>query len=144
MAFTELEVAIIFLIHDVGSSPGDTTVIVGVGCGSLLGSWLNYQLGITREPTLPPPYTVIWPTLNMAGLSLLRTILGLVVIVAVKAIFKALSFATICALLQLRHSIRLMSKYTTTEFEDALDYFKSEGLSVKYNFGLDFPNGIKI
>ncbi|XP_042878618.1 sphingosine-1-phosphate phosphatase 2-like [Penaeus japonicus] len=81
---------------------GDTTVIVGVGCGSLLGSWLNYQLGITREPTLPPPYTVIWPTLNMAGLSLLRTILGLVVIVAVKAIFKALSFATICALLQVK------------------------------------------
>lgn len=81
---------------------GDTTVIVGVGCGSLLGSWLNYQVGVTREPTLAPPYTVIWPTLNMAGLSLLRTILGLVVIVAVKAIFKALSFATICALLQVK------------------------------------------
>lgn len=69
----------------------------------MLGSWLNYQVGVTREPTLAPPYTVIWPTLNMAGLSLLRTILGLVVIVAVKAIFKALSFATICALLQVRN-----------------------------------------
>lgn len=79
---------------------GDTTVIVGVGCGSLLGSWVNYQLGIIREPSLPPPYTVLWPTLNMVGLSLLRTSLGMVVIVAVRAIFKSLSFATICALLQ--------------------------------------------
>ncbi|KAK4292815.1 hypothetical protein Pmani_034442 [Petrolisthes manimaculis] len=81
---------------------GDTTVIVGVGCGSLLGSWLNYQTGVIREPSLPPPYTIIWPSLNMVGLTLLRTILGLVVIVAVKAIFKSLSFATICALLQVR------------------------------------------
>lgn len=81
---------------------GDTTVIVGVGCGSLLGSWANYQLGIIREPSLPPPYSVIWPTLNMIGLSLLRTILGLVIILAVKAIFKSLSFATICALLQVK------------------------------------------
>ncbi|XP_050697313.1 sphingosine-1-phosphate phosphatase 2-like [Eriocheir sinensis] len=81
---------------------GDTTVIVGVGCGSLLGSWVNYQLGIIREPSLPPPYTVLWPTLNMVGLSLLRTSLGMVVIVAVRAIFKSLSFATICALLQVR------------------------------------------
>ncbi|KAG0727911.1 Sphingosine-1-phosphate phosphatase 1 [Chionoecetes opilio] len=81
---------------------GDTTVIVGVGCGSLLGSWVNYQLGIIRGPSLPPPYTVLWPTLNMVGLSMLRTSLGLVVIVAVRAIFKSLSFATICALLQVR------------------------------------------
>lgn len=83
---------------------GDTTVIVGVGCGTLLGSWLNYQLGIIREPLLPPPYTVIWPTVNMVGLSLLRTILGLVLIVAVRASFKSLSFATICVLLQIRAS----------------------------------------
>ncbi|CAL4134619.1 unnamed protein product [Meganyctiphanes norvegica] len=81
---------------------GDTTVIVGVGCGTLLGSWLNYQLGIIREPTLPPPYTVIWPTINMVGLSLLRTVVGLVLIVAVRATFKSLSYATICALLQVR------------------------------------------
>ncbi|XP_045126756.1 sphingosine-1-phosphate phosphatase 2-like [Portunus trituberculatus] len=96
---------------------GDTTVIVGVGCGSLLGSWVNYQLGIIREPSLPPPYTVLWPTLNMVGLSLLRTSLGMVVIVAVKAIFKSLSFATICALLQIR----------------AEDYMnKTGGLSVRH------------
>lgn len=81
---------------------GDTTVIVGVGCGSLLGSWVNYQMGIIREPSLPPPYTVIWPSFNMIGLSLLRTVLGLVIIVAVRAIFKSLSFATICALLQVK------------------------------------------
>ncbi|XP_042235412.1 sphingosine-1-phosphate phosphatase 2-like isoform X1 [Homarus americanus] len=81
---------------------GDTTVIVGVGCGSLLGSWVNYQMGIIREPSLPPPYSVIWPSLNMIGLSLLRTVLGLVIIVAVRAIFKSLSFATICALLQVK------------------------------------------
>lgn len=81
---------------------GDTTVIVGVGCGTLLGSWLNYQLGIIREPLLPPPYTVIWPTLNMVGLSLLRTAVGLVLLVAVRASFKSLSFATICVLLQVR------------------------------------------
>lgn len=88
------------LTHHHHLNRGDTTVIVGVGCGSLLGSWVNYQMGIIREPSLPPPYTVLWPTLNMVGLSLLRTSLGMVVIVAVRAIFKSLSFATICALLQ--------------------------------------------
>ncbi|XP_076053788.1 sphingosine-1-phosphate phosphatase 2-like [Oratosquilla oratoria] len=79
---------------------GDTAVIVGVGCGSLLGAWVNYQLGVIREPSLPPPYTVLWPTFNMMGLSLLRTILGLVVLVAIRAIFKSLSFATVCTLLK--------------------------------------------
>ncbi|KAB7507042.1 Sphingosine-1-phosphate phosphatase 2, partial [Armadillidium nasatum] len=67
------------------SARGDTTVMVGVGCGCLVGYWMNYQIGMIYEPEVQPPFSIIWPTTKMVGL---------------KPIFKPLSINTICVLLQ--------------------------------------------
>ncbi|XP_022190447.2 sphingosine-1-phosphate phosphatase 2 [Nilaparvata lugens] len=72
---------------------GDTTVVVSVCVGVMLGSWTNYQLGQMSEPQTPPPYEVIWPSYEMIGVGALRTSLGLCGVVATRAICKSVSYA---------------------------------------------------
>ncbi|KAL1139844.1 hypothetical protein AAG570_006821 [Ranatra chinensis] len=80
---------------------GDTTLVISVCVGIHIGAWTNYQLGQMTEATTPPPYTIIWPSYEMLGLSLLRTVLGFSSIVATRAICKSASYATVCFLLRL-------------------------------------------
>lgn len=70
---------------------GDTFVIMGSAIGLNLGHWMNYQLGIIRgPPPSSPPYVVMWPTLAMSLLALVRQILGLVLVVLSKSVAKKL------------------------------------------------------
>ncbi|XP_073949106.1 sphingosine-1-phosphate phosphatase 2-like [Choristoneura fumiferana] len=78
---------------------GDTTMIVSVCAGILTGSWTNYQLGHMTAAPLPPPYEIIWPSIEMLGLTILRTILGFCGVIATRAIGKSVSYAFVCALL---------------------------------------------
>ncbi|RZF38744.1 hypothetical protein LSTR_LSTR014298 [Laodelphax striatellus] len=72
---------------------GDTTVVVSVCLGVMLGSWTNFQLGQMSEPKTPPPYNVIWPSYEMIGVGALRTTLGLCGVVATRALCKSVSYA---------------------------------------------------
>lgn len=57
-----------------------------------LGHWTNYQLGIIRgPPPSSPPYVVMWPTMTMIMLALIRQILGLVLVVLSKTVSKKLA-----------------------------------------------------
>ncbi|XP_055386487.1 sphingosine-1-phosphate phosphatase 1-like [Condylostylus longicornis] len=78
---------------------GDTTTVVSVTIGILIGAWINYQLGNMIPLKSSPPYKIIWPTYTMLGLLLLRTILGMCCIVATIAIGKSISYAIVCAIL---------------------------------------------
>ncbi|XP_031617143.1 sphingosine-1-phosphate phosphatase 2-like [Contarinia nasturtii] len=80
---------------------GDTTTIISVGTGILMGAWLNYQLGAFQPPeiTSTRPYEIIWPTQRMLGLILLRTILGLCGVIATRALGKSIAYAVVCMLL---------------------------------------------
>lgn len=103
---TILVVSILMIIFypDAGHwtpSRGDTILIIGVGAGVTLGSWLNYQWGIIRGPPMPPPYKIIWPTYEMMGLTALRTCIGILVVVATRAFFKSITYALVCYLLKL-------------------------------------------
>ncbi|XP_065331528.1 sphingosine-1-phosphate phosphatase 2-like [Cloeon dipterum] len=80
---------------------GDTTVIIGVSSGIQLASWLNYKMGFMQESLLQPPYTIIWPSYQMFGLLLLRTVIGFCCTIATRAIFRWSSYITMCAVLQL-------------------------------------------
>ncbi|XP_075231707.1 sphingosine-1-phosphate phosphatase 1-like [Lycorma delicatula] len=44
---------------------GDTTLVISVCVGVIIGAWTNYQLGEMHEPSLPSPYNVIWPSYGM-------------------------------------------------------------------------------
>ena len=61
--------------------------------GLQLGGWIGYQMGSIRGPPIKPPYSIIWPSYEMLGLSLLRTIIGLITVVATRAIAKSVSYA---------------------------------------------------
>lgn len=80
---------------------GDTTVILGTGAGCSFGSWLNFQLGIIRGPSMPPPYKILWPTYEMIGLTLLRTVIGILIVVATRAFFRSVSYIIVCWVLRL-------------------------------------------
>lgn len=74
------------------SAKEDTAVILGSSMGLQLGGWICFQLGSIRGPPIKPPYSIIWPSYEMLGLCLLRTIIGLITVVATRAIIKSISF----------------------------------------------------
>jgi len=79
---------------------GETTIVLGCYLGAQLGNWLNFQCGIIQGVPVPPPYPVLWPTFHQYGEALLRFIIGGVICVATRAIFKPVSFLTACYILE--------------------------------------------
>lgn len=79
------------------SAREDTAVILGSASGIQLGAWISYHLGTIRGPPVSPPYSVIWPSYEMLGLSLLRTVIGLITVVATRALAKSLAYAALRA-----------------------------------------------
>lgn len=67
----------------------------------LSGAWLNYQLGALQPPdiTATRPYEIMWPTQQMIGLMMLRTVIGLCCVIATRAIGKSIAYAFVCMLL---------------------------------------------
>ena len=63
---------------------GDTTIILGSYLGIQIGFWLNYQTGVLKGPPIPPPYPILWPTYEQYGETLLRMMVGGVIIVATR------------------------------------------------------------
>ncbi|XP_017782329.1 PREDICTED: sphingosine-1-phosphate phosphatase 1-like [Nicrophorus vespilloides] len=79
---------------------GDTTMILSVSVGAHIGAWLNYQTGNMSPAELSPPYAIYWPSYYMIGCIILRTILGLALVLATRTIAKKLSYNFFCALLK--------------------------------------------
>jgi hypothetical protein len=69
------------------SNSGDTTVILGSYLGIQIGFWLNYQTGVLKGPPIDPPYPILWPTYEQYGETLLRMMVGGVMIVATRYLF---------------------------------------------------------
>ncbi|XP_045768881.1 sphingosine-1-phosphate phosphatase 1-like [Maniola jurtina] len=122
---------------------GDTTMIVSVCAGILTGAWTNYQLGNMVASSADPPYTIIWPSIEMFGTSLLRTILGFCGVLATRAIAKSVSYAFVCALLgrdknELRNSENSLDNKNKIIVECSYKYF-TYGL-IGFNTTYVFPN----
>ncbi|XP_072938903.1 sphingosine-1-phosphate phosphatase 2-like [Epargyreus clarus] len=122
---------------------GDTTMIVSVCAGILTGSWTNYQLGNMVASAADPPYEIIWPSVEMLGCTLLRTILGFCGVLATRAIAKSFSYAFVCALLgkdknELRNSEDSLDNTNKIIVEYSYKYF-TYGL-IGFNTTYVFPN----
>ncbi|XP_049868050.1 sphingosine-1-phosphate phosphatase 1-like [Pectinophora gossypiella] len=122
---------------------GDTTMIVSVCAGILLGSWTNYQLGNMVASQDTPPYRIIWPSNDMLGCTILRTILGFCGVVATRAIAKSFSYAFVCALLgkdknELRNSEDSLDNKNKIFVELCYKYF-TYGM-IGFNTTYVFPN----
>ncbi|XP_057380849.1 sphingosine-1-phosphate phosphatase 2-like [Daphnia carinata] len=97
------------------SAKEDTAVILGSSMGLQLGGWICFQMGSIRGPPIKPPYSIIWPSYEMLGLCLLRTIIGLITVVATRAIAKSLSYATMRRVVS---TLRSRDKLTKEDAQD--------------------------
>ncbi|XP_046445265.1 sphingosine-1-phosphate phosphatase 2-like [Daphnia pulex] len=107
------------------SAKEDTAVILGSSMGLQLGGWISFQMGWIRGPPIKPPYSIIWPSYEMLGLSLLRTIIGLITVVATRAIAKSVSYAAMKGVVSTLRSKDKLAK------EDARDVELFVKLGVK-------------
>jgi len=71
---------------------GDTTTVIGTNAGVMVGSWLNYYFGYLKPAVEGPPYVIIYPSFHDIGLSLLRTCIGILILLATRAIVKLTVF----------------------------------------------------
>nr|XP_020467226.1 sphingosine-1-phosphate phosphatase 1-like [Monopterus albus] len=86
-----------FTLDTWSTSRGDTAQILGTGAGVALASHVNYYLGLLPDPT-PDQLPFAMPTLNtsLVGMATLRFVLGILVLVATRALMKALTIPLVC------------------------------------------------
>ncbi|XP_035529517.1 sphingosine-1-phosphate phosphatase 1-like [Morone saxatilis] len=79
------------------TSRGDTAQILGTGAGIALASHVNHLLGLMPDPT-PDQLPLTMPALNarLVAVALLRLVLGVLVLVATRALMKALTIPLVC------------------------------------------------
>lgn len=98
-------IALSVLLYPAGNTwtpaRGDTVIICAVVLGIYSGAWMNYSKQLISAASSAPPYAIIWPTYEMWGEVLARSSIGLSSVLATRAIFRSLSYATVCALLRL-------------------------------------------
>lgn len=111
---------------------GDTCVIIGSCFGVLTGSWLNYQLGIISGPGTPPPFPIIWPGKEMIGLCLLRAIIGVVCLMAVRAIGKLCTFSILCSIQRLNPKDPKTKLHASVELPVKLITYICVGMNITY------------
>lgn len=86
-----------FTLDTWSTSRGDTAQILGTGAGIAVSSHLNHQLALIHDPPasmLPlqaPPLG-----LGLFGWSFLRFFLGVVMLMAIRAVMKALTIPLVC------------------------------------------------
>ncbi|KAH1009880.1 sphingosine-1-phosphate phosphatase 1 isoform X2 [Dendroctonus ponderosae] len=93
---------------------GDTTMILSVCVGVLVGAWLNYQTGLMTTSDLPLPHIIMWPSWSMFGCLLVRTFLGFSCVFLTRQVFTSLSYSFICMLLK-QDEIKLKQSENTLQ-----------------------------
>ena len=73
------------------TTKGDAVQIVAVTAGGTLGTWINYQYGFTVDKSQLFQAEVFFPTLTMIGESILRMVIGVVILGALRSLVKNLS-----------------------------------------------------
>uniref|UniRef100_T1ISK6 Phosphatidic acid phosphatase type 2/haloperoxidase domain-containing protein n=1 Tax=Strigamia maritima TaxID=126957 RepID=T1ISK6_STRMM len=130
--------SILFLVIFYPSGPiwtparGDTTIILGVGAGCSFGSWLNYKLKIIHGPPIPPPYKILWPTYEMVGLTLLRSCIGILIVVGTRAFFKSISYILVCWIFRLDPKDKENNQKTFVELSCKFITYAVIGFNVSY------------
>lgn len=76
-------------------------MILSVSVGVQIGAWFNYQTGIMSAAELSPPYAIMWPSYTMMGYMILRTILGVSIVLGLRAVAKDFFYNIICGILKL-------------------------------------------
>ncbi|XP_015824521.1 sphingosine-1-phosphate phosphatase 1 [Nothobranchius furzeri] len=86
-----------FTLDTWSTSRGDTAQILGTGAGVALASHVNHYLGLLPDPTPDQlPFTMPVISASLVGVALLRLVLGVLVLVATRALMKLLTIPLVC------------------------------------------------
>ncbi|XP_041827872.1 sphingosine-1-phosphate phosphatase 1 [Melanotaenia boesemani] len=86
-----------FTLDTWSTSRGDTAQILGTGAGVALASHVNHLLGLMPDMTPDQlPLTLPAFSASLVGTAMLRQILGVLVLVATRALMKALTIPLVC------------------------------------------------
>lgn len=86
-----------FTLDTWSTSRGDTAQILGTGAGVALASHVNRLLGLMPDPTPEQlPFKMPPLTAGLAGAAILRLVLGVLVLMATRAVMKAVTIPLVC------------------------------------------------
>uniref|UniRef100_A0A1A7XKT7 Sphingosine-1-phosphate phosphatase 1 n=1 Tax=Iconisemion striatum TaxID=60296 RepID=A0A1A7XKT7_9TELE len=86
-----------FTLDTWSTSRGDTAQILGTGAGVALASHVNHYLGLLPDPRPDQlPFTMPVLSASLVGVALLRLVLGVLVLVATRALMKLLTIPLVC------------------------------------------------
>ena len=74
----------------------DTTIIIGVVCGTSIGHWINSNLEVFTDPSGALPYPIIWPDMLWVAHSVARMLIGGFILFITRAIVKFVVFRVMC------------------------------------------------
>ena len=86
-----------FTLDTWSTSRGDTAQILGTGAGVALASHVNHYLGLLPDLT-PDRLPLAFPALGvgLVGAALLRLVVGVLVLMATRALMKAITIPLVC------------------------------------------------
>lgn len=88
-----------FTLDTWSTSRGDTAQILGSGAGVALASHVNHLLGLMPDPTPDQlPFTMPALSAGLVGAALVRLVVGVLVLVATRALMKAMTIPLVCRL----------------------------------------------
>lgn len=86
-----------FTLDTWSTSRGDTAEILGSGAGIACGSHVSYMLGLLKEPSPDTlPFTIPPITVTLLGKAMLRVLVGLVVLLLIRAVMKMITIPLAC------------------------------------------------
>ncbi|XP_070777063.1 sphingosine-1-phosphate phosphatase 1 [Enoplosus armatus] len=86
-----------FTLDTWSTSRGDTAQILGTGAGVALASHVNHYLGLMPDPTPDQlPFAVPALSVGLVGVAALRLFLGVLVLMATRALMKAITIPLVC------------------------------------------------
>jgi sphingosine-1-phosphate phosphatase 1 len=84
-----------------GTARADTAIIIGTVVGFSVGAFFNNQLGFLQKPDYPPLYDIRSPSIVHL---VLRTLIGLLILIAIRQIFKTFLLRLICFIYNCDHN----------------------------------------
>ncbi|XP_034015545.1 sphingosine-1-phosphate phosphatase 1 [Thalassophryne amazonica] len=86
-----------FTLDTWSTSRGDTAQILGVGAGLALASHVNHHLGLLPDPPLDQlPFSMPRLSVGLVAMAVLRSFLGVLILVATRALMKAITIPLVC------------------------------------------------
>jgi hypothetical protein len=98
----------------------------------MMGSWLNYQLGIIQGPPLQPPFPILWPGYEVALLAFLRAVIGIVCVLGSRFIGRLIGLDFLCWIRGLDSKDPVVRKRVSVEVPYKLITYVGLGITITF------------